>query len=452
MEKIVVVGGGCAGLTAAYTLNKEGYDVTVLEACKDIGGRMSVFEKDGFIVDEKAQFVHPGYKIAREIMKELGLYETLHDFDLGGGNRVWFKDHWVAAFPNPNDPDAVAKTNEWMEYMGPENFGAFVAYAEGMCKDKFYEGDVDWMQEVDAEDGPNFGEFITEKFGERVLECFAQPVLAAIGLEYPEKVGVGFGLQIIWTVLVGGAAVVQKGLGQLAVKMAEAIGTDRIKAGTPVKEIVIENGKVTGVKTKAGDFIVADKVVCAAPATKALEMIPNLPQVMKDAMKKVTYCPTIHTTLFVDKKLTDGKLVGGLLPRSTGEAIGSILFQSSRSPWMLPNDDSDSISCFFYGKGVDEYWDKSEEEICEAAFEILKKYYDNLPDRFLFGHVVKAGIANYTMHQGCATAIKDLRDNHYKDVDGLYLAAEYMYTGSYESAIAAGRRAAQCIMGKLESI
>lgn len=32
------------------------------------------------------------FKIAREIMKELGLSETLHNFDLDGGMRLWFKD------------------------------------------------------------------------------------------------------------------------------------------------------------------------------------------------------------------------------------------------------------------------------------------------------------------------------------------------------------------------
>jgi len=451
MEKVLIVGGGCAGLTAAYTLKKEGYDVTVLEASPTIGGRMSVFENDGYSVDEKAQFVHPGYKIAREMMKELGLLETLHNFELGAGTRLWFRDHWVAAFPDPEDADAVAKTNEWMEYMGPEKFGAFAAYVEEYCKDKFYEGDVDWMMDVDAEDGPSFGEFVKENYGERVLECFAQPVLAAIGLEYPEKVGIGFGLQILWTVLVGGAAVVQKGLGQLAVRMSDSLGNS-VRLATPVKEIIIEDGRVTGVRTEEGELIAADRVICAVPAIKALAMLPDLPQVMKDAMSHVTYCPTIHACLFMDKKLTDGKVVGGLLPRSTGEPFCSVLFQSARSKWMLPNDDSDSISVFYYGKGVDEYWDKSEDEIGQATFEILKKYYPELPDHYLFCHVVKAGIANYTMQNGCATAIKDLRDNHYKDVKGLYLCGEYMYTGSYESAIAAGRRTAQVVAGKAESI
>ena len=37
--KIVVLGGGVAGLTAAYEAKKLGYDVTLLEARGHIGGR-----------------------------------------------------------------------------------------------------------------------------------------------------------------------------------------------------------------------------------------------------------------------------------------------------------------------------------------------------------------------------------------------------------------------------
>lgn len=41
--------------------------------------------------------------------------------------------------------------------------------------------------------------------------------VASLGLEYPEKCGVAFGLQIVWTVLCGGAAVLKGGLGRLAI-------------------------------------------------------------------------------------------------------------------------------------------------------------------------------------------------------------------------------------------
>ncbi|WAC40516.1 phytoene desaturase family protein [Pedobacter sp. SL55] len=49
--RIVVIGAGFAGLSAAITLADKGYSVTVVEKNKEIGGRARVFEKDGFTFD-----------------------------------------------------------------------------------------------------------------------------------------------------------------------------------------------------------------------------------------------------------------------------------------------------------------------------------------------------------------------------------------------------------------
>jgi phytoene desaturase len=51
-KKVVVVGGGVAGLATAALLSKDGYKVTVLEKNPFWGGRASVYEEDGFIFDK----------------------------------------------------------------------------------------------------------------------------------------------------------------------------------------------------------------------------------------------------------------------------------------------------------------------------------------------------------------------------------------------------------------
>jgi phytoene desaturase len=50
-KKIIVIGSGIAGLSAAACLAKEGYDVTILEKNNSPGGRARKFESDGFRFD-----------------------------------------------------------------------------------------------------------------------------------------------------------------------------------------------------------------------------------------------------------------------------------------------------------------------------------------------------------------------------------------------------------------
>lgn len=51
MKKIVIIGSGFGGLSAAALLAKKGYQVTVLEKNETIGGKARAWKKDGFLFD-----------------------------------------------------------------------------------------------------------------------------------------------------------------------------------------------------------------------------------------------------------------------------------------------------------------------------------------------------------------------------------------------------------------
>jgi len=51
MTRVVVIGGGVGGLTAAIRLQVAGHDVTIVERNHAVGGKLAVFERDGFVFD-----------------------------------------------------------------------------------------------------------------------------------------------------------------------------------------------------------------------------------------------------------------------------------------------------------------------------------------------------------------------------------------------------------------
>ncbi|MFZ3589168.1 phytoene desaturase family protein [Bacillus sp. DJP31] len=78
--KIAIVGGGIGGLISALLLSKKGYEVEIFEAKKQLGGRLSFVEKDGFRIDKGPTIVLLP-DMLREILDEAGIasneYELL---------------------------------------------------------------------------------------------------------------------------------------------------------------------------------------------------------------------------------------------------------------------------------------------------------------------------------------------------------------------------------------
>ena len=50
-KKILVIGSGFGGLASALRMRAKGYEVTLVEKHKDLGGRARVFRKDEFVFD-----------------------------------------------------------------------------------------------------------------------------------------------------------------------------------------------------------------------------------------------------------------------------------------------------------------------------------------------------------------------------------------------------------------
>ena len=78
-KNVVVIGAGPAGAAAAYYLQKDGYEVTVLEKESFVGGRTHGYENEQVRFDTGASFFTNFYPVLKELLKKLSVYETARE-------------------------------------------------------------------------------------------------------------------------------------------------------------------------------------------------------------------------------------------------------------------------------------------------------------------------------------------------------------------------------------
>jgi monoamine oxidase len=100
-SRVLVVGAGIAGLTAAYRLKQAGLPIDIIEAAPRIGGRMrSVVAKDRSrsvlspTIELGGEFIDTNHTKLRSLALELGLeLVDLHQSDIGYASPTWYFDH-----------------------------------------------------------------------------------------------------------------------------------------------------------------------------------------------------------------------------------------------------------------------------------------------------------------------------------------------------------------------
>jgi oxygen-dependent protoporphyrinogen oxidase len=80
-DRVVVVGAGIAGLSAAFRLREAGFEVTVLEADDRVGGRISTVEHAGYRIDNGASLLTTAYRQMVRLISDAGLDSEVQPTD-----------------------------------------------------------------------------------------------------------------------------------------------------------------------------------------------------------------------------------------------------------------------------------------------------------------------------------------------------------------------------------
>lgn len=285
--RLVVVGGGISGLTAAWYAAGAGFSVTVLEASPAVGGKLRVGPVAGVAVDLGAEAMLTVRPEGVDLLADLGLaHERVAPLTTSAGVRADGTSHPLPArtmLGIPSDVEAVRKSG--------------VLSAAGIAA---LEQEPELPPLDGLADDVAVGPLVRARMGAEVVDRLVEPLLGGVYAgqvnelslratmpRLADELAVGGSLLSATRAVAGpgtrapcGGSVftsLRGGLGRLPGALA-ATGRFTVRTSTTVRAIrraasgfVIEVGAVP-----VAELIEADAVIVAAPAAKAARLLRGL--------------------------------------------------------------------------------------------------------------------------------------------------------------------------------
>ena len=441
MANVIVVGGGAAGLAAAYALRRQGVDVTLFESEPRVGGRIAGDEIQGCRIDTGAQMFNATYREAIELCEELAV--PLETFDPTIG--YFGRDRFHAMKADRSAMGAMknlAALSRILSFKGLCQAFRFVAYLKSQGKHMSF-SDHSRILDLDTEE--SISDVVKKRGGAGLLEDLLQSNITTLTLGHPEDVGAAFGMALLWLFVFDPSAKLltpRKGIGSFATALAQACETD-IRVSTPVERIVVEEGRVTGVATRHG-FVEAAAVVCATTATAALKIAPDLPESTLQVLRTVTYSRGCHVVFGTDTPTLPDGWFGIGFPGRAGLSLANCNEGALKATLSAPPGRY-CLSAFLYDAGgqAGDPLALNDQEIEREVIAGLRPYGIRLPDPLLFTRVYRWPEAVCLAPGGMLREVDRMRRREDPDCQGLFLAGEYMRLPSVNGALVSGFDAAE---------
>jgi protoporphyrinogen oxidase/putative flippase GtrA len=369
---IYVLGGGPAGLAAAYSLTKQGHSVVVVEQDSTVGGFAKSIEYQGFILDY-------------------------------GPHRFFTKLAPVLAFwDEVLGKEQVTVNRLTRIYYGNKYFSYPLKAFEALFSLGFIESARIVLSYIQAQLFPNrspqnFAEWVSGRFGKRLFEIFFEGYTQKlwgipctdISADWAAQRIKGLSLlKAVRNALLGNDGKVKSlidqfqfprlGSGQLYEMTADYLQGhgQSVLLNTQVVRIHHENAQATQVtlknlQTGLEETVDCGGVISSIPLTHLVQQLtPEAPRPVVESAKSLKFRNTVLVYLIVES----GKLFpdNWLYINEPSVKLGRVTNFANWSPDMLPNQHQTPLCCEYWCD-FDEDWQKSEDEFLKQAERDLRK-------------------------------------------------------------------------------
>ncbi|WP_219415596.1 protoporphyrinogen/coproporphyrinogen oxidase [Pseudonocardia nigra] len=300
MKDVVVVGGGLAGLAAAWRLRH--WDTVLLESGSRLGGRIRS-ERRGRYWLNWGGHVFAGQGSSTDVLlTEAGITAAQVPGSLAGlamNGKLLLKgriETYPFRIPMPlSSRVALVKT-------GIKVGGQVLRYANIVRQRPGEDPAVRQQRVYDFENGRSFRDFVGDLPGD--AEALFRPTVTRSAAD-PDEISAGAGIgyfSLVWNMGQGLSRGIVGGPSTLTEGIATVLG-DRVRLDTEVVEIVHKQRSVVVRYRQNGmDREVEGRyVVLATPATVSHRVAVDLPQDIREALGKIVYGPYVSAAFLTDE-------------------------------------------------------------------------------------------------------------------------------------------------------
>lgn len=380
-KKVLVIGAGISGLSAAWGLKKGGCDVKIIELKNRAGGVINTLSESGFRAESGSNSVMIQSQKTLDFIREIGLEGRLvHSSDVSK-KRFFARGGRICEVP-----------------MSPLK----------MLFSRLFSlrGKIGFLKDFrapkhDADSDPSVAQFTIDRLGVEALDYGMNPFMAGIYGGSPEKLSIKYAFPPFWNLeqkygsIIRGAMQSMKekraagnffkpimisfkdGLAELVERLADEL-KGNLTVGAKIVSIDYDMGswRVCWVCEYGEDCDQFDEVVFAVPA-KDLKNLP-IPGSLASKMEfldGIVYAPVISFTMGFRRSEISHKLdgFGALLPEKERQfSILGALFVSSVFEGRAP-DGCATLTCYMGGMRHPEFFELEDEKLEEIALSDLQR-------------------------------------------------------------------------------
>lgn len=443
-ERVLVVGGGIAGLVAAFRLRQAGFDVTVLDKAgpATIGGRMGTVEVRGFHVDVGATLLLASYRDMLALAADAGLAGEI----CPGSDHFSILRNGEAQPIHTRSRRSLARSPLVRGFPVRDLLKVAADYAR--IRGTFAPDDLSRSAARDIESVAEYG--ARRGLRRETLEYLLAPLVTGPTLGDPEDSSIVSAHYMFHVMLGGGGTFTSaRGVGFLPQGLARQLD---VEYGAQVTSVEERDDEVLVTWTRPGEperVESASACVLAVPPPQLLPIYAQLDDGQRDYLAEVRYAKAVLVAFGLDRPTTEPSVLLQV-PRAEDPDIVGYTLAHNLAPERVSGNGG-LVVAHFSGTWSAANWDLDDAQAVEQALAATRKLgvLSELAEHTTMTQVSRVAPATIVRRPGEFTAMARFARSLRPDARVRFAGGDYIAQSTTNGSLRSGEKAARALVAFL---